>query len=97
MIWLGPAETANAGTTYPIFSLPRGKSTPRVARITFDIQGNIESAEFENFKISKIQFGNSSLMKQLPSWPEKEIEQAENFDFSMFTKMVSVFGSVIKK
>ena len=97
LIWLGPAETANAGTTYPIFSLPRGKSTPRVARITFDIQGNIESAEFENFKISKIQFGNSSLMKQLPSWPEKEIEQAENFDFSMFTKMVSVFGSVIKK
>ena len=96
-IWLEPARAAKGGTTYPISSLSRGTSIPNRASVTFDLQGNLESAKFGAVTLSTIRMGDASILKQLPQWPKGEIEQGEEFDFRMFMKMVSVIGDLAQK
>lgn len=96
-IWLEPARAAKGGTTYPISSLSRGTSIPNRASVTFDLQGNLESAKFGAVTLSTIRMGDASILKQLPKWPKGEIEQGEEFDFRMFMKMVSVIGDLAQK
>ena len=97
LIWLEPARAAKGGTTYPIAYLSRGTSKPNRASVTFDLQGNLESAKFGAVTLSTIRMGDASILKQLPKWPEGEIEQGEEFDFRMFMKMVSVIGTLAQK
>ncbi len=96
-IWLEPARAAKGGTTYPISSLSRGTSIPNRASVTFDLQGNLESAKFGAVTLSSIRMGDASILEQLPKWPKIEIEQGEEFDFPMFMKMVSVLGALAQK
>ena len=96
-IWLEPARAAMGGTTYPISSLSSGTSIPNRASVTFDLQGNLESAKFGAFTLSSIHMGDASILKQLPNWPEVEIEQGDEFDFPKFMKMVSMMGALAQK
>ena len=97
LIWLEPARSVKGGTTYPISSLSKGTSKPNRANVTFDLQGNLVSAKFGAVTLSSIRMGDVSILKQLPKWPEGEIEQGEEFDFPMFMKMVSVMGALAQK
>ena len=96
-IWLEPARAAKGGTTYPISSLSRGTNIPNRSSVTFDLQGNLESAKFGAVTLSSIRTGDASILKQLPQWPKVEIEQGEKFDFPMFMKMVSLMGALAQK
>ena len=92
-IWLEPAKTANGGTSFPISSLSIGATTPLKSSLTFDLEGNLKSARVGRFTLSSIKFGNSEILNEIPSWPKTEVEKIQDFDFSMFMKLVSRFST----
>ena len=68
---------------------------PENTRIVFDLSNNLKSLKAGNFTLSGITFGDSSILTNLPAWPETKIEESEKFDFPLLLKIIKVVSDLV--
>jgi hypothetical protein len=87
-IWLGPAKTVTGGTSYPVSSYSHDDQTVSKSSFNFDLAGNLQSLQIGPFTLTKLQFGDTKVLKSMPVWPKLPLDKKEKFDFSLFMKIL---------
>ena len=87
-IWLEPAKTVSGGTLYPISSYSTENEEVSTSSISFDLAGNLQSAQFGSFTLKEIKVGDSKILDAMPDWPSLPQEKKDKFDFQLFMEIL---------
>jgi hypothetical protein len=96
VIWLGVASNVNGGTSLPIFSYSQTEENTSQSSLTFDLKGNLKSAQIGNFSLPNLSFGKSKVLEELPTWPDFPVIKKEKFDFPLFMQILGSASRLLK-
>ena len=94
-VWLNPSAAISGGNSYSLSLLNPDQPKPTDMEIVFDLSNNLKSLKAGNFTLSGITFGDSSILTNLPAWPETKIEESEKFDFPLLLKIIKVVSDLV--
>ena len=87
-LWISPAKNTSGGTSYPLSMINPENPTPTPVIVTVDLAKRLKYLQLGQFTMSELVQGDSTILSNLPDWPDGEMTEEEKFNFPLFMELI---------